>query len=280
MPDDSNTRMYSRSRGAVKRFQGGGTAKDHHASSALESPRAAPIVGIDGTDRFGVQESEASQIFNKYHRDMGVSTYALRAMFRQTKFSDLKNLDKHITSAQLARISIYSRDRRKSFESRLNLGNLSGMDEYLLDFAFAVRPIDTLLEMVDLNQDDPDVRTLRIFFAEEDTFEKAKLPDDARLKEIVLVYQDVLKGEVDLLSGANQEDKTEQIQAIAQCARECFDRIRSMIADNKFRAAVSADSAPQDEPEESGAEHSECSAGPQRITRESMKKYKRERGGT
>lgn len=280
MPDDSNTRMYSRSRGAVKRFQGGGTAKDPHASSALESPLSAPIAGIDGKDRFGVEESEASQIFNKYHRDMGVSTYALRAMFRQTKFSDLKNLDKHITSAQLARISIYSRDRRKSFESRLNLGNLSGMDEYLLDFAFAVRPIDTLLEMVDLNQDDPDVRTLRNFFAEEDTLEETKFPDDARLKEIVLVYQDVLKGEVDLLSGANQDDKTLQIRAIAQRAQECFDKIRSMMAENKFRAAVPVDNAPQTEAEESSTEQSECSAGPQRITKETMEEYKRKQGGT
>ena len=280
MPDDNSIRMYSRSRGDEKRSRGVGTAKGPHASSASDGPFSSSTPAIDGADRFAVKESEARQIFDKYHRAMGVSTYALRAMFRQTKFAELKNLDKHITSAQLARISSYSRDRRKQFEGRLDLGNLGRMDEYLLDFAFAVRPIDTLFEFVDLNQDDPDVRTLRNFFAEEDTFEEAKFPDDARLKEIVLVYQDVLKGEVDLLSGANQEDKTEQIQAIAQCARECFDRIRSMIADNKFRAAVSADSAPQDEPEESGAEHSECSAGPQRITRESMKKYKRERGGT
>ena len=278
MPDDGSIRMYSRSRGGAKRSQGGGSAKDPHPSSASESALSSSIASIGGANRFGVEESEASQIFNKYHREMGVSTYALRAMFRQTKFSDLKNLDKHITSAQLARISSYSRNRRKQFEERLDLGNLGGMDEYLLDFAFAVRPIDTLFEFVDLNQNDADVRTLRNFFAEEDTLEESELPDDVRLKEIVLAYQNILKGEVDLLSGANQDDKTQQIQAIAQCARECFDQIRSMIADNKFRAAVSADNASQDEPEESGAEQSECLAGPPRITKETMEKYKRKQG--
>lgn len=280
MPDDNSIRMYSRSRGGEKRPRGAGTAKASHASSASDGPLSSSTPGIGGADRFAVKESEARQIFDKYHRAMGVSTFALRAMFRQTQFSELKNLDKHITSTQLARISIFSRDRRKLFEERIALGNLGRMDEYLLDFAFAVRPIDTLIEFVDVNQDDPDVRTLRNFFAEEDTLEKAKFPDDARLKKIVLAYQDILKGEVDLLSGANQGDKTEQIQEIARSARECFDQIRSMIADNKFRAAVPADNAQQTEPEEPSEEQSERSAGPQRITRETMEKYKREHGGT
>lgn len=279
MPDDSSIRMYSRSRGGRNRPGAGDSAKRPNASSASDSliPSSAP--SIDGTSRTGVNESETRQIFEKYHREMGVSTYALRAMFRQTKFSDLKNLDKHITSAQLARISSYSRGRRKQFEERLNLENLSGMDEYLLDFAFSIRPIDTLFEFVDLNLNDADVRTLRNCFAEEDTLEETALPDDVRLKEILLVYQDILQREVHLLSGVNPDDKTSQIKEIAQLARQCFDKIRSMMAENKFRAVVHADDTSKDELEESTPQESECHTSPQRITKKTMEKYKQDRGG-
>ncbi len=280
MPDDSSIRMYSRSRGGGKRSSDLGSAQGSSTSSAADSPVPSSTPGIDGTRRTAVSESEARQTFDKYHREMGVSTYALRAMFRQTKFSDLKNLDKHITTAQLARISCYSRGRRKQFEERLNLENLSRMDEYLLDFAFSVRPIDTLFEFVDLNQDDADVRTIRNFFAEEDTLEKPVLPDDVRLKEILLAYQDILKREVDLLSGLSRDDKTSQIQEIAQRARQCFDKIRSMIAENKFSAVVHADDTSKDEPEESSAPQPVRSSGPQRITKETMEKYRQKRGIT
>lgn len=278
MPDDSGIRMYSRSRGGEKRPQRMGTAKEAHASSTLDSPFPVSTEGIDGANRFGVQESEASRIFAKYHCEMGVSTYALRAMFRCTKFSELKDLDRHITSAQLARIASYSRDRRKQLDQRLDLGNLSGMDEYLLDIAFTIRPIDTLLEFVELNQDDVDLRALRNCLAEEDTLEEAPLPDNVHLKEIVREYRNILKGEVDLLSGGNKKDKTQQIREIAQHSRECFDKIRSLMAENKFRAAVTVENASQAKPEESSEEQSQCSASPQRITMETMEKYKREHG--
>ena len=279
MPDDSSIRMYSRSRGGEKRPQGMGAAKDAHASSASDSPPSSSTPGIGGTERFKVKGSEARDIFDKYHCEMGVSTYTLRAMFRCTKFSEMKNLDRHITSAQLARIASYSRDRRKQLDQRLDLGNLSGMDEYLLDIAFTIRPIDTLIEFVDLNQDDVDVRTLRNFLAEEDTLEETPLPDNVHLKEIVCEYRDILKGEVNLLSGENQQDKTKQIQSIAQRSRECFDKIRSLMADNKFREAVSVEDASPAEPEETIEEQSERFAGPQRITKKSMENYKRENGG-
>ena len=126
MPDDNSIRMYSRSRGGEKRPRSVGTAKDPHASSAPDGPLYSSISEVGGGDRLAEKDSEARQIFDKYHRAMGVSTYALRAMFRQTKFAELKNLDKHITSAQLARISSYSRGRREQFEGRLDLGNQYG----------------------------------------------------------------------------------------------------------------------------------------------------------
>lgn len=278
MPDDDSIRMYSRARGGRRPPQGNGGPKNGDASAISESPLSSLDPGNGGSGGRGINESEASQIYDKFHREMGVSTFALRAMFRQTKFSTLKNLDKHITTAQLARISTYSRGNRKKCEQRLDMENLCGMDEYLLDFAFSVRPIDTLFEFVDLNQNDPDIRVLRNIFAEEDTLEKSKLPADARLKEIVLEYQKILKAEVDLLSGVNQADKTLQIRAIAECARECFDKIRTITIQNKSGPASTVNDTSQATPEASSAKQPEYATEPQRITKESMETYKRGRG--
>lgn len=278
MHDDKSIRMYSRSRGGAKRSQGGAKARDSHVSSASKTSLPSSTPGADVTGQTGIEDIESRQIVEKYHREMGVSTFALRAIFRSTKFSEMKNMDKHITSAQLARVGSYSRERRKILDERLDLANLNGMDESLLDFAFTVRPIDTLLEFVDLNQDDVDIRNIRDFLASEEALDDAPLPDDLRLREIVGEYRDLLKGEVDLLSGANHDDKGEQIQTIALHARQCFEKIRSLMAENKFHEVVPRDDTAQTERNESSAEQSEDISGPPRITKQSMEKYKLEHG--
>ena len=278
MPDDSGIRMYSRSRSGDKRSRSSRSAPGSPTPSTPKSPSTSPLLEIAGANPRPANQSETQKIVEKYHQEMGVSTYALRAMFRSTKFSALKRLDKHITSAQHTRISRYSRDSRKGFEKRLNLAHPASIDESLLEFALTVRPIDTLIEFVDLNQDDTDIRAIRNLITDQDVLELSDLPNDSRLADIVSSYQSLLQSEVDLLSGANHDDKGKQVHAIAQRARECFEKVRAMIQANKMREFASARSAAEENLQSPSTPRQEEPAGSQKITKETMEKYKQEHG--
>lgn len=277
MQNDGTIRMYSRSKGGDKRSRSLGSGSGSSTPSSPESPSSpSPVRNASAAPR-REDESETRRIVEKYNQEMGVSAYALRAMFRSTKFSELKRLDKHITTAQLARISSYSRESRKGLGERLSLANPANMEGYLLEFALTVRPIDTLIEFIDLNQDDADLRAIRTLIAEEDVLEHVDLPDDSRLAEIISSYQTLLQSEVDLLTGANQNEKKNQIRVIAQHAHECFEKVRALIEANKVRGAASTHSGVRDNQQSVSMPPQEEPTGTQRITKQTMVKYNEDR---
>lgn len=277
MADGSHSRMYTRTtRGKVSGF----------SPKALSDPRpsfAAPRHGADSSavdsldDRHRPEHAVARAVFDRYHEQMGVSPFALRALFRRTELSHVQKLEKHIAKAQLARIGCIGEGKTKEMSRHIDFENLSGVDAYALKVALAVKPLDTLYELLDQNQNDPDVRELRAFVAEDRFDAEDAWPSDQRLRAILELYQQLADAEVNLLCGRASGTLHAQVAGIAKLAGEFFNRVRELIDENRSGARSDDKVAPV-----SAAARTELAAdkaAPRKITEETMKQYRRQKRG-
>ncbi len=150
------------------------------------------------------------------------------------------------------------------------------MDSYALGVALAVKPIDTLFELLDQNQNDPDVRELRSYVVEDRFGAEGGGPDDPRLRNILELYQKIMEAEVDLLSGRGSGTLRAQVAGIAEQAEGFFNRVRELIEENKSKPRPAETGVPAKDSSQEGGQPLQ-NDGPQRITEETMRQYRREK---
>lgn len=264
MPGDDSSRMYSR--------LSGGRRKPSLSTPERSSAPTTPVspASVQPPPDHVVSET----LYEQYHDQMGVSSHTLRAMFSKMELSSLKGLENNMARAQLARVATYGPRRSREMEKEIDLLHCNELEGAQLKFALTMKPVDILLETVGANNDDAEMRQLKKLI-DEDMLEEADLPDDEQLAEMLSLYQEVVKGDLALMSGTGGKDRETQIREIASTAKTCLDKMRSMVSEN---AAKTAENMSNDRITRAKIV-SENGDKPksQRITADTMKTYKSER---
>lgn len=264
-----DSRMYTRQRGDAPR-------RSSSTESTKPAPSENPQKSVSHSSFKTNHNSDfaiSKQVFDKYHGQMGVSSYTLRAMYRRVELTELTGLETQVTSAQMARVGSFGKNKSKEFEEKLNSSSISDLDAELLEFALQMKPVDILCDILDEHQNSADVRTL-IRCVNEDTLEEeSDLPDDPRLRDALNAYQEVVDADVALMTGTGKGDKHSQVRDVALLAQECYAKFDAIIKEPS--AAPEVSNAPQpDEPLTVAALRAKEEAGaPKRITAETMKTY-------
>ncbi len=257
MPDESNTRMYSRRGGdeGPQRPVPGGPSKEQAGSPA-------------GPAR---QQYEASM--ERLH-ERGVSHLTLGVLIDRVHLEQTPDLENQVAAAQMARMGSCGVAKAKEFEDKSRYVSLAEMDEQLLDTALQLKPVNTLEQLLELHGTCPEIRQAHQCVLEKTTLDAQMARERPDMVALVVAFRALVDSDAAFLVMKSPARRREQLERVRELARDCHGMIRKLMRNHqihKMQVRERQKKGPQSYADEEGPPPD--MPKPTRITKESMKDY-------